>query len=248
MENGRRPEEHADRQSDEAREEGERLRAMRAFVESHDPSSKEVEDSVLRRFLRARDLQVEMGGGLLLKYLKWRREFLPNGGVVESEILNDIGHNKAFIQGFDKHARPIAVVFGARHFPNKHLDEFRRFIVCLFDKLCARIPAGQEKFVVIADLQGWGYSNMDIRGYLGIFSILQDFYPERLGRLFMIHVPRLFATAWKIVYPFIDTKTRTKIIFVESRMLKSTLLEEIDEDQLPEIYGGRQPLVPMHHV
>ena len=32
---------------------------------------------------------------------------------------------------------------------------------------------GQEKFVFIADLEGWGYLNSDIRAYLGALSILQ---------------------------------------------------------------------------
>jgi hypothetical protein len=36
-----------------------------------------------------------------------------------------------------------------------------------------RMPAGEEKFVSIADLKGWGYSNSDIRGYLAALSILQ---------------------------------------------------------------------------
>lgn len=35
------------------------------------------------------------------------------------------------------------------------------------------MPAGQEKFVVISDLEGWGYSNTDIRGYIAALSILQ---------------------------------------------------------------------------
>lgn len=35
------------------------------------------------------------------------------------------------------------------------------------------MPQGEEKFVSIADLEGWGYSNSDIRGYLGALSILQ---------------------------------------------------------------------------
>jgi hypothetical protein len=35
------------------------------------------------------------------------------------------------------------------------------------------MPSGQEKFVAIGDLKGWGYSNSDIRGYLGALSILQ---------------------------------------------------------------------------
>ncbi|RRT38941.1 hypothetical protein B296_00055399 [Ensete ventricosum] len=34
-------------------------------------------------------------------------------------------------------------------------------------------------------------------------------------------------------------------IFVENKDLKATLLEDIDESQLPEIYGGKLPLVPV---
>jgi hypothetical protein len=35
------------------------------------------------------------------------------------------------------------------------------------------MPPGQEKFVVIGDLEGWGYANSDIHGYLAGLSILQ---------------------------------------------------------------------------
>lgn len=35
------------------------------------------------------------------------------------------------------------------------------------------MPGGQEKFVGIVDLQGWGYSNCDIRGYIAALDIMQ---------------------------------------------------------------------------
>lgn len=35
------------------------------------------------------------------------------------------------------------------------------------------MPPGQEKFVAIAELKGWGYSNSDVRGYISALSILQ---------------------------------------------------------------------------
>lgn len=38
----------------------------------------------------------------------------------------------------------------------------------------------------------------------------------------------------------------TQITLVDNRSLKTTLLEEIDESQLPAIYGGQLPLVPIH--
>ncbi|KAJ6695115.1 hypothetical protein OIU74_014284 [Salix koriyanagi] len=106
----------------------------------------------------------------------------------------------------------------------------------------------RKSFVSIADLEGWGYSNSDIRGYLAALSILQDCYPERLGKLFIVHVPYVFMTAWKVVYPFIDRKTKNKIIFVENKRLKSTLLDDIDESQLPDVYGGKLSLVPIQDV
>ncbi|XP_030498645.2 uncharacterized protein LOC115714202 [Cannabis sativa] len=221
---------------------------MRALVHTQDRwNSKEVSDDVmLRRFLRARDMDVEKASHMFLKYLSWRQSFMPpNGGCfTHSDFPDEIAQNKFFMPGHDKQGRPIALVFGGRHKQND-LDEFKRFVVYVLDKVCARMPRGHEKFVAIGDLQGWGYANCDVRGYLAALSILQDFYPERLGKLFIVHVSYIFMTAWKIVYPFIDKNTRKKIVFVDNKKLKDTLLNDIAEDQLPEIYGGKLSLLPI---
>ncbi|XAR48250.1 hypothetical protein NMG60_11031005 [Bertholletia excelsa] len=219
---------------------------LRVVVEREDPSAKELDDFMIRRFLRARDLDIEKASVMLLKYLKWRQEFVPNGSISPSEIPNELAQKKLFMQGVDKTGRPIVVGFGGKHYPSKgSLEEFKRYVVFSLDKICARMPRGQEKFICIGDLEGWGYTNSDIRGYVASLSILQDCYPERLGKLFVVHVPYLFMTAWKAVYPFIDKKTKKKIIFVEDKKLTSTLLADIDESQLPEIYGGKLSLVPI---
>ncbi|KAK6920436.1 CRAL-TRIO lipid binding domain [Dillenia turbinata] len=221
--------------------------AMRALVQSQDPSSaQQVDDLMIRRFLRARNLDIQKASSMFLKYLKWRRTFVPNGSISVSQIPNELAQNKMFLQGLDREGRPIAVVFGTRHFQNKGgLDEFKRFVVYALDKLCSRIPTGREKFMIIGDLEGWGYANSDIRAYLGALSILQDYYPERLGKLFIVHVPYIFMTVWKVVYPFIDNNTKKKIVFVENKRLRLTLLEDIEESQLPQVYGGNMPLVPI---
>lgn len=235
---------HKDGSNKEA-EELNKVSMVRAFVEKQDPSSKEFDDLMIRRFLRARDLNIEKASAMFLRYLKWRRTFVPKGSISVSEIPNELAQNKIFMQGCDKSGRPIILLFGGRHFPNKKggLDEFKRFVVFTIDKLCSRMPAGREKFVIIGDLQGWGYSNSDVRGYIEAVSILQDYYPERLGKMFIVNVPNIFMTVWKIVYPFITKGTKEKILFVENKRLKSTLLEDIDESQLPELYGGKMKLV-----
>ncbi|KAM6589779.1 hypothetical protein CsatA_012384 [Cannabis sativa] len=221
---------------------------MRALVQNQDSSnSKEVNDDlILRRFLRARDMDVEKASQMFLKYLSWRQSFMPpNGGCfTDSDVATDIAHNKFFMQGHDKQGRPVVLVFGGRH-KQHNVDDFKRFVVYVLEKICGRMPRGHEKFVAIADVQGWGYANCDIRGYLAALSILQDCYPERLAKLFFVHVPYIFMTAWKMIYPFIDKNTKKKIVFVDNKKLKGTLLNDIDEEQLPEIYGGKLPLVPI---
>ncbi|KAJ0974603.1 hypothetical protein J5N97_016568 [Dioscorea zingiberensis] len=237
---------HASREVSDVGEDTEwkKVALMRAIVEKQDPVAKEVDDYMLRRFLRARDLDLEKASNLFLKYLKWRKEAIPKGFISESEVQNDIAQKKMFMQGFDKRGCPIGIVLAGKHYYSKRdLDEFKRFVVYILEKLCDRIPRGQEKFTAIGDLQGWGYSNCDIRAYLASLDILQNNYPERLGKVFLVHVPYLFMKAWKIIYPFIDKNTRKKIVFVEDKNLKETLLEDIDEDQLPEIYGGKASLV-----
>ncbi|CAI9113759.1 OLC1v1014428C1 [Oldenlandia corymbosa var. corymbosa] len=167
--------------AEEKEEEKIKVRLLRTVVENQDPSCKFgimdqnnlVEMRTIRRFLRARDLDVDKAASMLLKYLKWRQTFVPNGQISPSDVPNEIAQNKMFAQGFDKQGRPISVTLGARHFINKKggVHEFKRFIVFGLDKLCARTPAGQEKFVIIGDLQGWGYANIDIRAYMGALSI-----------------------------------------------------------------------------
>lgn len=49
----------------------------------------------------------------------------------------------------------------------------------------------------------------------GLFSLsigqLQDYYPERLGKLFIVNAPYIFMAVWKIIYPFIDNNTKKKV-------------------------------------
>lgn len=87
----------------------------------------EVDDLMLRRFLRARNLDVEKASALFLKYLEWRCTAVPNGFISETEIKNELSHKEVFTQGFDKLGRPIVVYHPAKHFcSNREMDELKR--------------------------------------------------------------------------------------------------------------------------
>ena len=103
----------------------------------------------------------------------------------------------------------------------------------------------------------------------------QAHYPERLGRLFMMHVPYVFWGVWKIVSPFVDQVTREnvriaigergimewmlglfvhcvdgcwQILFVEDKSLEDSLKKDISPDMLPQEYGGTGALVLIDKV
>jgi hypothetical protein len=108
---------------------------------------------MIRRFLRARDLDVEKASTMFLKYLKWRYSFVPNGSISRSQVPNEIADDKAFFQGRDKIGRPILLVFGRKHFQKKDgLDEFKRmFLLIKLTDLNKNLIHGVNKNVVIID-------------------------------------------------------------------------------------------------
>ncbi|XP_047968767.1 phosphatidylinositol transfer protein 3-like isoform X2 [Salvia hispanica] len=222
-------------------DEEKKVRTMRALVESQDLSAKDLSDETIRRFLRARNLDVEKGSSMLVKYLQWRREFVPNGHFNREDVIGIGGLlNTLYLQGYDRIGRPILVVLAGNHKPVSNIDDFKLYAV---DKVCSRLPSGQEKFVVIVDMKGYGYANNDARAFTAGLSILQDYYPERLGKMFFVHVPSVFKAAWKIISPFVDKNTKNKIAFLESKKMKAVMGQDIDESQLPELYGGKLKLV-----
>lgn len=225
---------------------------LRAVTQAQDPSCKDEDDYTLRRFLRARDHNIGKASAMLLKYLKWKPAAKPHGAIAAAEVAREAAQGKLYLQGHDREGRPLIYGFGARHHPaRRDLDEFKRYVVHVLDATVARLPppppppgdVRQEKFAAVADLAGWGYANCDIRGYLAALDIMQSYYPERLARVFLVHVPYVFMAAWKIVYPFIDDNTKKKFVFVPDKDLDRTLREAIDDSQLPEIYGGKLKLV-----
>ena len=73
--------------------------------------------------------------------------------------------------------------------------------------------------------------------------LLQDHYPERLQWSFLVDPPFFMRLMIPLVRPFMDAKTKAKMVLLSgSKEIKATrLLQEIDEGQLEELYGGNLP-------
>lgn len=105
---------------------------------------------------------------------------------------------------------------------------------------CSR-KAGQllETCCTIMDLKGVGISKASqVYGYVQRASgISQNYYPERLGKLYVINAPWGFSGVWGFVKRFLDPVTIAKVHILGSSYQKE-LLAQIPAENLPKEFGG----------
>lgn len=92
----------------------------------------------------------------------------------------------------------------------------------------------------IMDLKGVGISKVpSVYGYLKQASAMsQNYYPERLGRLYLINAPWGFSSVFSVVKGFLDPVTVEKIHVLGSGYQKE-LLAQVPAENLPVIFGGK---------
>jgi hypothetical protein len=64
-------------------------------------------------------------------------------------------------------------------------------------------------------------------------------YPETLDRIFLIGAPSFFPTVWGWVKRWFDPITVSKIFILSAAEVKPTLLQYMDEENIPKKYGGK---------
>lgn len=70
-----------------------------------------------------------------------------------------------------------------------------------------------------------------------VASLNQDYYPERLHKIFIVNAPVFFSAAWALIKIGLDKRVLDKVMVLGSDY-KNTLLKHISHDQLPSFLGG----------
>lgn len=126
-------------------------------------------------------------------------------------------------------------------------DRMLKNLVCEYEKLAdPRLPACARKSghlletcCTIMDLKGVGIGNAtSVFGYIKQASaISQNYYPERLGKLYVINAPWGFSTVFSVVKGFLDPVT-VKKIHVLGAGYEKELLAQVPAENLPKQFGG----------
>ena len=120
-------------------------------------------------------------------------------------------------------------------------------LVVEYEKLAdPRLPACSRKAdqlletsCTIMDLKGVGLSKVgSVYAYVKEASaISQNYYPERLGKMYLINAPWGFASVFSVVKGFLDPVTVKKIHVLGSGY-QSELLAQVPAENLPKQFGG----------
>ncbi|XP_020869818.1 CRAL-TRIO domain-containing protein YKL091C [Arabidopsis lyrata subsp. lyrata] len=198
---------------------------------------------------------------MFVDWQKWRASMVPPTGIPELEVKDELEFRKICLQGPTKSGHPLMLVITSKHFPSKDQNNLSlrlvsinlsfvfgvaEFVVYVLDKTIASgikgKEVGDEKLAGVIDLANITYKNLDARGLITGFQFLQSYYPERLAKCYILHMPGFFVAVWKFVCRFLEKATQEKIVIVTDEEEQRKFEEDIGADALPEEYGGRAKL------
>lgn len=164
----------------------------------------------------------------------------------QDEVAAELACGKIFIQGTGPGGtgRPLFVVLVARHSKTaSDAATVKRFVCwCLDTAAAASDPAVNPCVSGLFDFRGVGLDSLDIVALRQIFGMLQNHFPERMDRIVMYCAPRLFNALWRLLQPFLDAKTKSKVVFVGEGGAAAAL-PGVPPSILPRGYGGAADLV-----
>ncbi|KAH0866210.1 hypothetical protein HID58_083421 [Brassica napus] len=218
------------------------LTQLRKSVEKLSSSTEGYEVPTLMRFLVARSMNPDKAAKMFVDWQKWRASMVPPNGIPDSEVKDELEFKRIYLQGLTKSGQPLV----SKHFPAKDPVTFKKFVVHVLDKTIASgikgKEVGDEKLVAVIDLSNITYKNLDARGFITGFQFLQSYYPERLAKCYILHMPGFFLTVWRFICRFLEKATQEKIVIVTDEEEERKFKEEIGVDALPEEYGGQAKL------
>ncbi|KAF2459687.1 CRAL-TRIO domain-containing protein [Lineolata rhizophorae] len=188
---------------------------------------------------------------------KWRSEF--GGGV--DDLVRDFDYKEKpqvfeyypqYYHKTDKDGRPVYIeklgkIDLTAMYKITTGERMLQNLVCEYEKVAdPRLPACSRKMghlletcCTIMDLKGVGISRAgSVYGYIQQASaISQNYYPERLGKLYVINAPWGFAGVFSVVKRFLDPVTVNKI-HVLGATYQQELLAQVPAENLPKEFGG----------
>jgi hypothetical protein len=201
-----------------------------------DDERKWLNDSTLYRFVNANEGDVEAATKMLIGALEWRRSVKPHKLTPSSspELASNDKLGTLWINGFDRSGQTIVYIKPGGTNPNS-VEVRVQYLAMQIEAAVQMLQPPAMRLCWICDFSDYG-SRGRSPGGLAVarqsLDILQNKYPERLGRLFVINTPWMFSMLFTMILPFLSTKTKNKISWLkgDEAEIRKQLADAIDDD------------------
>jgi len=203
---------------------------------------------ILMKFLRARNLNPQEARNMFVSTLRWRDTFKADE-LLNEKFPEDVFGKLGYVFGKDKEGRPVTYnVYGGNtdlHAVFGDVPRFLRWRVSLMEKGIALLDfENVDQMLQVHDYQGVKMSDRDANSKNAASeatSVFTSHYPEFLYKKFFVNVPTIMTWLFWIFKPLIPSQTFSKMSVVGSghHTIGKALLPLVDEDELPERYGGK---------
>ncbi|XP_037360479.1 SEC14-like protein 5 [Talpa occidentalis] len=213
-------------------------------------------DEHILRFLRARDFHLDKAREMLRQSLLWRRQH-------QVDVLLQTWRPPALLEEFyaggwhyqDIDGRPLYIL-RLGHMDTKGLmkavgeEALLQHVLSVNEEGQKRCEGNTKEFgrpisswTCLVDLEGLNMRHLwrpGVRALLRMIEVVEDNYPETLGRLLIVRAPRVFPVLWTLISPFINENTRQKFLIYSGSNYQGPggLVDYLEKEVIPDFLGG----------
>ncbi|XP_054850894.1 SEC14-like protein 5 [Eublepharis macularius] len=230
------------------------IRLRQWLQETH--KGKIPKDEHILRFLRARDFNIDKAREMLCQSLTWRKQYQVDY-ILQTwrppSLLEEYYTGGWHYQ--DRDGRPLYIL-RLGQMDTKGLvkalgeESLLRHVLSINEEGQKRCEENTNLFgrpitswTCLVDLDGLNMRHLwrpGVKALLRIIEVVEDNYPETLGRLLIVRAPRVFPVLWTLVSPFINENTRQKFLIYSGNNYQGPggLVDYLDKDVIPDFLGG----------
>lgn len=200
-------------------------------------------ERLLLQFLRARQHNAQDAFVMIKNAMQWRTSI---------NIENFLTHSRSNLitpaACFPMHiiSTPVKckqpVVYGLIRLLDKKKAErvpFQNALLSFLESVYFGETYVSDEMVIILDFRDWSIRrNAPYRLVKDGIQTLQDYYPERLGRVFLVNYPTTIRAAYTAISPIIDAGAKEKIVWVADADPSATLQKYVSPKSIPSFLGG----------
>ncbi|XP_039741215.1 SEC14-like protein 5 [Pteropus medius] len=230
------------------------IQLRRWLQENH--KGKIPKDQHILRFLRARDFHLDRAREMLCQSLSWRKQH-------QVDLLLQTWCPPALLEEFfaggwhyqDIDGRPLYIL-RLGHMDTKGLmkamgeEALLQHVLSVNEEGQRRCEGNTKQYgrpisswTCLVDLEGLNMRHLwrpGVKALLRMIEVVEDNYPETLGRLLIVRAPRVFPVLWTLISPFINENTRQKFLIYSGSNYQGPggLVDYLDKEVIPDFLGG----------